>query len=414
MTVEATGGRNNAHAQVKVSSPDQVGLGCDLARVLFDFGLLVDAGDFSTDGSWCFLLFTARSARAHLRKPPWALLRQRLEAVCPSARTLKPRAAKAPQVQFVLRVDAEDRFGLLHDVTAALWERELTVHRAVVTTSPADRAVDLFYVSDNRRELPAEGRQHEICDHVSQKLGESREACQFTAAPVLTGPSTERALETPFPFRHGDSKGICDTTGKEAVVTVDHLTSRAHTVLDVKASDRQGLFYDCMRCMKDLGVSVSYGRVLLPSHGLCGMGDGSKKWATCEVVLFLSRIRDESEVRTICSELKSAVERPWTVGIANVGVDGQCTQLSVRASLDAAGLARPRVLLDVTEALRRLSVWVFKADIKAARASNDQNRRHEVHSFLLTDSRGQAIQSRQIHSLVCSEVHKALLGELPR
>ena len=84
--------------------------------------------------------------------------------------------------------------GLLHDVTQALWERELTgasgaslcsprpltprsVHRAHVSTSPSNQAVDLFYVTGVI--LPA-ARAH-ICADTSR-------------SPDLHGelPSTER------------------------------------------------------------------------------------------------------------------------------------------------------------------------------------------------------------------------------
>lgn len=59
---------------------------------------------------------------------------------------------------YILQVEVEDRVGLLHDVTQELWACELTVHRAHISTSPADTAVDLFYVTDERNELPAAGR----------------------------------------------------------------------------------------------------------------------------------------------------------------------------------------------------------------------------------------------------------------
>ena len=39
------------------------------------------------------------------------------------------------QNMYILQVECLDRVGLLHDVTLALWELQLTVHRAHVTTS---------------------------------------------------------------------------------------------------------------------------------------------------------------------------------------------------------------------------------------------------------------------------------------
>jgi UTP:GlnB (protein PII) uridylyltransferase len=43
-------------------------------------------------------------------------------------------------------------------------------------------------------------------------------------------------------------------------VTVDDLTSKAHTVLQVRTRDRKGLLFDCMRATKDLQINVSYGK----------------------------------------------------------------------------------------------------------------------------------------------------------
>lgn len=144
-------------ALVRISCPDTVGFGCDLARTIFDFGLVVEQGDFSTDGKWSFLIFRARSlggataawgppvesARLttapcpqvrpgnNLDSCPWPLLKQRLEAVCPSdpaaaAQHAGGTAEPFRQQHFIFQVEVTDRVGLLHDVTQALWERELT------------------------------------------------------------------------------------------------------------------------------------------------------------------------------------------------------------------------------------------------------------------------------------------------
>lgn len=47
--------------ELRISCPDATGLGCDIARLMFEFGLTVIKGDFSTDGKWCFLLFNVAS-----------------------------------------------------------------------------------------------------------------------------------------------------------------------------------------------------------------------------------------------------------------------------------------------------------------------------------------------------------------
>ena len=80
-------------------------------------------------------------------------------------------AEPKPGTMYILQVEVEDRVGLLHDVTQELWACELTVHRAHISTSPADTAVDLFYVTDERNELPAEARVAEISRNVQRQAG---------------------------------------------------------------------------------------------------------------------------------------------------------------------------------------------------------------------------------------------------
>ena len=48
--------------EVRISCPDATGLGCDIARMLLDFGLRILTGDLSTDGTWCYLVFVVRTA----------------------------------------------------------------------------------------------------------------------------------------------------------------------------------------------------------------------------------------------------------------------------------------------------------------------------------------------------------------
>jgi hypothetical protein len=60
VTVTAVGDHS---ADVRICSPDATGFGCDLARTMFDFGLVVERGDFSTDGKWSFLMFRVRARR---------------------------------------------------------------------------------------------------------------------------------------------------------------------------------------------------------------------------------------------------------------------------------------------------------------------------------------------------------------
>ena len=98
----------------------------------------------------------------------WELLRQRLELLCPHKSTISTIPSvdsrssssnrRTSQNMYILQVECLDRVGLLHDVTLALWELQLTVHRAHITTSPSGKAVDLFYVTDDLHELPNPAR----------------------------------------------------------------------------------------------------------------------------------------------------------------------------------------------------------------------------------------------------------------
>jgi len=125
------------------------------------------------------------------------------------------------------------------------------------------------------------------------------------------------------------------------------------------------------------------------------------------------------------------------VQIMTAGLDETTTELRVIAPLDISGFTRPRVLLDVTEALRQLKVMVFKADIliddtkthgengvnsqdfiNPNSDTSDSNyldglkktsARQEVHRFLLTDANGQPIASVRDRKIVVNRVLGVLL-----
>ena len=129
------------------------------------------------------------------------------------------------------------------------------------------------------------------------------------------------------------------------------------------------------------------------------------------------------------------------------GIDAVTTELCVTAPMDAGGYARPRVLLgalisaelqlllvdspvplsrapDVTNALRRLGIMVFKAstairmphalrltcclqaDIHTARIPGKPLQ--EVHRFLLTDAFGQPIDDPVLRDRVVKQVRRTL------
>ena len=352
---------------------------------------------------------------------------------------------------YILQVEVEDRVGLLHDVTQELWASELTVHRAHISTSPADTAVDLFYVTDERAELPAEARVAQISravQGVSVRRGGGAARVVLTPAPAFVSARRSDAAR----LFEQSSIGLVETASAtqytEATVTVDNLMSEKHTVFQIRTRDRKGLLYDVLRASKDLEVKVNYAKVEMrdgdnrrgrggdrnsgirnsgvddDDHG--GHGAGGH---LCEIDLFVGRCTDVRERRYLCQRYKENVERPVSVQIMTAGLDETTTELRVIAPLDISGFTRPRVLLDVTEALRQLRVMVFKADILIDDRSGavgpefrggfgddgrygdggGATRCTEVHRFLLTDAHGQPISSVRDRKVVCNRVLGVLL-----
>tara|TARA_B110000977_G_scaffold179657_1_gene238430 strand:+ start:6405 stop:7619 length:1215 start_codon:yes stop_codon:yes gene_type:complete len=380
------------------------------------------------------------------------------------------------KTMYILQVEVQDRVGLLHDVTQELWASELTVHRAHISTSPADTAVDLFYVTDEKNELPNQERVDEISKAVQRVAGKTANS---TANVVLTpAPSfvNTRQSSSSRLFEQG-SIGRIETASAtqytEATVTVDNLMSEKHTVFQIRTRDRKGLLYDVLRASKDLEVKVNYAKVVLKVDqkgrgnfarstsqvnlsGVIGLDDGVDEMSLgdsgvnnsrkgnkptpthlCEIDLFVGRCTNVRERRYLCQRYKENVERPVSVQIMTAGLDETTTELRVIAPLDISGFTRPRVLLDVTEALRQLKVMVFKADIliddtkthgengvnsqdfiNPNSDTSDSNyldglkktsARQEVHRFLLTDANGQPIASVRDRKIVVNRVLGVLL-----
>lgn len=145
--------------------------------------------DFSTDGIWCYIVLWVFP---HSSSPVVRLsnLKNQLQSVCPSCtvsyyffqQTTPPSSSAVYLLTFVCL----DRKGLLHgnnnksymslncsevvrtsnlqsnvaltlfllDVTKILSELELSIQSVKVTTTPDDRVLDLFFVTDNMWVLP--------------------------------------------------------------------------------------------------------------------------------------------------------------------------------------------------------------------------------------------------------------------
>eukprot|EP00897_Mesotaenium_endlicherianum_P002188 jgi/Mesen1/1998/ME000147S01104 len=201
--------------EISINCPDKVGLGCDVARIIYEFGLSVVRGaDLFTDGKWCFLVFWVVARIPGARGIKWSLLKHRLTAVCPSNDPiLLPAIKPAPKKRevYLVQVCSSDRFGLLNDVTQVLWEAEVTIQRVNASTSPDGRAVDLFFITDNRitteggvcflnifiqdakgRKLYDERKQRELVRRLRTELEEP-----IGVGVATTGPDSELLVSTP-------------------------------------------------------------------------------------------------------------------------------------------------------------------------------------------------------------------------
>ena len=522
-------------AEFRLTCPDKTGLGADICRVAFEFGLVVTRGDFTTDGVWALVLLTVRagkvragdvrgmergrrgaaggededededddddasaSARAvrrtrrtvrramraamwaygvararvvaaanaargragtnasasgrgraaaailsgetaaraskikqytsegschgenaalmrmtQMRRScvvDWELLRQRLELLCPHKSTISTipsvdSLVKLDQTHsqnmYILQIECQDRVGLLHDVKLALWELQLTVHRAHVTTSPSGKAVDLFYVTDDLHELPNPARVGDISRYVRPIIASTDDDRKrvnilvHPAPPFVTRQSRTKALR--------ESDGMIVTEANPSIfhadttVEIDNLMSPAHTVFQIRTRDRQGLLYDCLRVSKDLKVSVSYAKIEIVDR------------SRCEIALFTRNIKDKTQMEYLCAKYKEHVDHPLKVEMLCNHVESLTSELRVVAPLDIAGHTRPRVLLDVTEALQDLDVMIFKADILIDPRTVDNAIQDEVHRFLLTDRRGEPISTPEARQEVCDRVFFSLM-----
>eukprot|EP00850_Spirogloea_muscicola_P020924 SM000230S07360 [mRNA] locus=s230:179037:181919:- [translate_table: standard] len=403
------GSQPGSATEITINCPDRVGLGCDLARIVYEFDLSVVRGDLSTDGRWCFLVFWVLPQSGSANGVKWSLLKQRITAACPSNNPVLiylPKPELRTRELFLLQVCSSNRSGLLNDVCQVLWEIELTIKRVNVTTSPDDKAVDLFFVIDNRGELPAKHRAEEVCSRVQEALGlgDPSTRCELSAAGALAQdcalalvmpPSVEHSL-----FLEKEQGSDYDELepGEKVVspvpVTLDNGLSPAHSVIQIVARERKGLLYDCLRALKDVRLQVAFGRTMSNEHGMCDMDmfvqqmDGRK-------------VMDPNRQKEVCRAVKRALEKPIRIVVVTKGPD---SELIVATPVEKCGRGRPRVLFDVSYVLRMLE---FQADITRHTV---KDREWEIYRLLVQDKAGQAILSSKARTFVADEVRKALMG----
>jgi len=187
--------------ELRISCPDATGLGCDIARLMFEYGLTVLKGDFSTDGKWCFLLFHVHNKTDEASM--WTSFRHRLEDLCTPEILLPGEEKKeAPTTggragSYLLKVDTRDRTGALFDVVTILYENDIMVHRAHASTSPIGRAIDLFYISDQRKELPSESRVEQLKRCIHERLSDSSCCATIERAPEVNNLHGTSLMLTP-------------------------------------------------------------------------------------------------------------------------------------------------------------------------------------------------------------------------
>ncbi|KAL6777150.1 hypothetical protein ACKKBF_B20360 [Auxenochlorella protothecoides x Auxenochlorella symbiontica] len=431
--------------EVRISCPDATGLGVDLTRVLLDFGLRILQGDISTDGKWCFMVFRVQLSSGV--PPRWQLLRARLGSMCPNGTAAldalwRWRSLPKEHPPFLLQVASYDRQGMLHSLTHVLWESDATVFKAHITTSPSGDVADMFWLYDNRNELPEHHRALEICDRVKGVLGPDTE-CSISLAPldsIAEGPSlvrrkackdavsfsnlrsimtrrrtAERPVPVPVPAEVSPRLAGAAAAARDAwsdrpsavTVSVDNETSPSYTMLSLECADRKGLLYDILRALKGVDLRVAYGRLEVDEDG-AGLG------VTIDIFIQdndLCRINDPDALEEVKRRVELAVTLPVRITLRDV-FDACCTELVVTAPLDTGGRGRPRVTFDVTQALSVAGLGVFMADvfIESVSMDADEGEAQELHRFLIHLPNGQPIRSDRDKKAVYDVVKAQLLG----
>ncbi|KAJ6322798.1 hypothetical protein OIU77_012610 [Salix suchowensis] len=261
------GSGSNDPAVVTVNCPDKFGLGCDLCRIILEFGLHITRADFQTDGKWCYIVFWVVQCSNSLRLD-WDSLKDRLLSVSPPC--LIPLyydhklngSTAAPSV-YLLKFCCVGRKGLLHDITEVLTELEFTIQKLKVMTTPDEKVVDLFFITDGRELLHTKERRDNTCGYLCDVFKEYCISCELQ----LAGPECENQRTfSSLPLAVAEELFSCELSEKEsctqalrkatpppkkAIVTVDNLLSPAHTLLQIQCFDQKGVFYDILRTSKD-------------------------------------------------------------------------------------------------------------------------------------------------------------------
>lgn len=398
---------------VTVNCPDKAGLGCDLCRIVLEFGLYVTRGDFSTDGKWCYIVLWVVPHLDSL-KVDWEGLKNRLVSVCPSCMpsfySNQQSSGSSPPQVYLLKVFSLDRKGLLYDVTTVLSELELTIQRVKVMTTPDGKVLDLFFITDAIDLLHTKKRRDDTCEHLSNVLGEYCISCDLQLAgpeyeshqpgfSSLPEAVAEELFNCELSSKEASSQALSPdmTKVKKATVTVDNFLSPAHTLLQIQCVDQKGLIYDILRTSKDCNIQIAYGRISPSVKGYRSLDLFVQKTGGEKIV-------DHETQVALCSRLKEEMLHPLRVTIANRGPD---TELLVANPVELSGKGRPLVFYDVTFALKTLGICVFSAEIGRHSTSD---RQWEVYRFRLDESREFPLTNSRAKREIVDRVRRTLMG----
>ncbi|ESQ37417.1 hypothetical protein EUTSA_v10002542mg [Eutrema salsugineum] len=412
VVIEKAKKAGEAHV-ITVNCPDRSGLGCDICRIILDFGLSIRKVDVTTDGVWCYIVLWVVPHYDSLILR-WSHLKNQLASVCPSCSTYFVLNLMSPCTSsthvYLLKFFCLDRRGLLHDVTQVLTELELSIQTVKVTTTPDGRVLDLFFITDNMDLLHTKKRQEETLEQFRSVLGDSCLSCEVQLAgpeyenhqniPSLS-PAVAEELFTSEQLTDEDNRVqvLSDDMRKlkNFTVTVDNSLSPAHTLLQIRCVDHRGLLYDVLRTLKDFDIKISYGRFSPQTQG------------HRELELFIqlkdgNKIVDPDKQDSLCSRLKAETLHPLRVIITNRGPD---TELLVANPVELSGKGRPRVFYDVTLSLKVLGICVFSAEIRRHTASD---REWEVYRFLLDENCVFQLGSVSARNEIANNVRRTLMG----
>ncbi|KAH7282206.1 hypothetical protein KP509_35G018900 [Ceratopteris richardii] len=189
-----------------------------------------------------------------------------------------------------------------------------------------------------------------------------------------------------------------DPTMPRFSINIDNSLSPSHTLLQITFSNRKGIFYDCARALKDLNLRIAYGRLSTTEKGV---GD---------LDLFIlqangNKLVDPDKQRCLLSRLRMDMCDPIRVIIVKKGPD---IELLVATTVEKNGRARPRILHDITLALKMLDICIFKADSEKITYGD---RLWEIYRFLLVEKSSMSLKSDRIRNHIVERIKCLLMGK---